>query len=80
MSYINKVFQEKKSLHEEYKLLFQRAQALQKQQDALQTHRQQLLLEQKYMQKIHAQRISLRSKYTTPGGASNNEHPQSDYQ
>ncbi len=80
MSYINKVFQEKKSLHEEYKLLFQRAQALQKQQDALQTHRQQLLLEQKCMQKIHAQRISLRSKYTTPGGASNNEHPQSDYQ
>ncbi|XP_026122124.1 protein GRIP [Carassius auratus] len=75
MSYINKVFQEKKSLHEEYKFLFQRALALQKQQDALQTHRQQLLLEQKCMQKIHAQRISLHSKYATPAGANNTEHP-----
>ncbi|XP_043101367.1 BICD family-like cargo adapter 1 [Puntigrus tetrazona] len=71
-SYINKEFQEKESLHEEHELLFQRALALKKQQDTLQTHRQKLLLEQKSMQKTHAQYTSLRSKYRTSAGANNN--------
>ncbi|KAI2662801.1 Coiled-coil domain-containing protein 166 [Labeo rohita] len=80
MSYMNRVFQVKKSLQEEYKYLLQRTQALQKQQVSLQNDQQQLLLEQMCMQKIHAQCISPRSKYTTPANANKNEHPQSNHQ
>ncbi|XP_073692744.1 coiled-coil domain-containing protein 166 [Garra rufa] len=80
MSYRNRMFEEKKSMHEECKNVLQRTQALQKQKVTLQNHRQQLLLEQKCMQKIHTQWISPRSKYTTPANANNNEHPQSNHQ
>ncbi|KAK2913609.1 hypothetical protein Q8A67_002008 [Cirrhinus molitorella] len=80
MSYINRVFQEKKSMHEECKYLLQRAQALQKQQVTLQNHQEKLLREQMYMQKIHAQRISPHVKNTTPANLNNNKLPQSNHQ
>ncbi|XP_067307873.1 coiled-coil domain-containing protein 166 [Pseudorasbora parva] len=80
MSYTNEVFQEHQNLSEELKNLLQRNQALLSQQDALETHRRQLLLEREYVQKLRAQRISLCSKSTKPAGANNKQHPQRKHQ
>ncbi|KAK7176718.1 hypothetical protein R3I93_000834 [Phoxinus phoxinus] len=80
ISYTNGVYQKNKSLCEELKNLVQRDKALQSQWDALQNHRRQLLLEREYVEKLRTQRISSCSKSTTPPGANNKEHPQSNHQ
>ncbi|CAM4519493.1 unnamed protein product [Leuciscus chuanchicus] len=80
MSYTKNVYQENKSLCEEFKNLFLRDEALHSQRDALLNHQRQLLLEREYVQKLRTQRISSCSKSTTPAGANNKEHPRSNHQ
>lgn len=80
MSYTKKVYQENKSLCEEFKNIFQRHEALHSQRDALLNHQRQLLLEREYVQKLRTQRVSSCSKSTTPAGANNKEHPRSNHQ
>lgn len=79
-SYTDEVVQENQILSEELNRVVQRNLALLNQQDALQTHRRQLLLEREYVQKLHTQRILFCSKSTTPAGANNKEHPQINHQ
>ncbi|XP_055055369.2 coiled-coil domain-containing protein 166 isoform X1 [Misgurnus anguillicaudatus] len=71
MTHIKNVFEENQHLSKTLKQLVQSYHDLYKQQDLLQTKRQQLLLERDYVQWLHCQRFSSHSKPTT----SNTQNP-----
>ncbi|TRY57485.1 hypothetical protein DNTS_014231 [Danionella cerebrum] len=80
VSYMTEVFNENKRVREVLESLLQRVNILLRQQETLLTHRRQLLLEQKHVQKLIAQRFPQSSKPLSPKQRNHTKPPEKHQQ